>query len=135
MFIGELTWRDCARMRASGWVVNPVWKTCRKLQNVRMRAERDPELASLIAARTLHAGRPSSSEHRQECLCHQMRRLSFLVVVGVDFGEAGPFFREIFEGEDGGYRADGNARAAVDALIGIDVELGGGFEVAFVLAR
>src|SRR5271170_3285792 len=56
-------------------------------------------------------------------------------VVGVDGGVAGPLFRQVFEGEDGGYRADGDAGAAVDAFDGIDVELLFGVVAGLVFAR
>src|SRR5690606_36424712 len=45
------------------------------------------------------------------------------VPVGVLFDERGPLLRHVLFGEDGVYRALGLARPAVDALIGIDVEL------------
>src|SRR5271168_42105 len=56
-------------------------------------------------------------------------------VVGVDWGVAGPLFRQVFEGEDGGYGADGDAGAAVDAFDGIDVELLFGVVAGLVFAR
>ena len=46
----------------------------------------------------------------------------FLVVLRVDFCKALPLFRQVIQGEDGGNGADRDARAAVNALDGIDVE-------------
>jgi hypothetical protein len=43
-------------------------------------------------------------------------------ILGVELGKRVPFFREIIECEDGRDRANGYARAAVDALHRIDVE-------------
>src|SRR3990170_2319819 len=45
-----------------------------------------------------------------------------LVVVGVPLRELGPLLRQIFQHEDGGHRTDGDAGAAVDALLRVDVE-------------
>ena len=45
-----------------------------------------------------------------------------------------PFFRQIFEREDGGHRADWNAGAAIDAFSRMDVELRFRLKIRFVLA-
>jgi hypothetical protein len=58
-----------------------------------------------------------------------------LIKVGVNRRKTGPLLRKIFQCENRRHRANGNARAAVNALIGIDEELFLGFEVSFVLAR
>lgn len=61
--------------------------------------------------------------------------LHFLEVVGVDLRVLGPLFGEILESENGGYGANGDASAAVDALIGIDVKLLRGLELGLVFSR
>src|SRR5271156_5922066 len=61
-------------------------------------------------------------------------RLFFGVIVCVDWSIGRPLFREIFEGEDGGYGADGDAGAAVDAFDGIDVQPRFGVVAGFVFA-
>jgi hypothetical protein len=55
--------------------------------------------------------------------------------LSVQFGKAGPFFRYIFGGEDGGNRANGNTSTAVDAFYRIDVQHCFGFEFFFVFFR
>src|SRR5215472_11845441 len=56
------------------------------------------------------------------------------VPVGIHWGEAGPFLRQIFKGKNRGHRTDRHARAAVDAFRGVDVELRLGCEFRFILA-
>ena len=51
-----------------------------------------------------------------------MIRWLLAVVSGVAGGKISPFLRKIVESEDGGDRADRNARAAIDALYGIDIK-------------
>src|SRR5258708_4394750 len=68
--------------------------------------------------------------------CEEAELLSLLCVpIGVDGGEAIPFFREVFECENSGHRANGNAGATVDALSGVNVKLRFRFESRFILAR
>src|SRR3989304_2879303 len=57
----------------------------------------------------------------------------FPVVLGVDLDERAPFVGELFLGKDGGDRADRLARAAVDAGLGVDIELLRSLESLFVL--
>ncbi len=59
----------------------------------------------------------------------------FCVPISVDRREAIPLFREIFEGENSGHRANGYAGSAIDAFGRVDVELRLGLEGRFVLAR
>src|SRR5216684_7548721 len=58
----------------------------------------------------------------------------FCVPIGVDRGEAIPLFREIFERENSGYRANGYAGATINAFGRVDVELRFRLESRFVLA-
>src|SRR5712692_2769699 len=65
-----------------------------------------------------------------------LRRLRLLrVPVGVERREARPLLRQILKGENSGYRADGHARAAIDALDRTDVKLGFFFKGRFIFAR
>src|SRR6266852_8622606 len=59
----------------------------------------------------------------------------FCVPIGVDWGEAIPLFRKIFERENSGDRANGYASAAIDAFGRVDVQLRLSLERRFVLAR
>jgi hypothetical protein len=59
----------------------------------------------------------------------------FCVPVSVDWREAVPFFREIFEGENSGHWANGDTGATINAFGGVDVELRLSLESRFVLAR
>ena len=52
--------------------------------------------------------------------------------LGVLLGEICPFFGEIVESKDGGYGADGDTGAAIDALDWIDIEHLLAFELWFV---
>jgi hypothetical protein len=58
-----------------------------------------------------------------------------LVPIGVDRSKRGPLLWKVFEREYRSHGANWNARAAVNALIGINKELLLGFEVGFILAR
>src|SRR5208283_6169989 len=73
-------------------------------------------------------------------LWHRVAPLSaisilLLVILRVDLDEALPLFRKVIQGEDGGDGADRNARAAVNALHRVDVELRQVGEVPFIFAR
>jgi hypothetical protein len=61
--------------------------------------------------------------------------LDFLEVVGVDLRVLGPLFGKILESENRRDRANGHAGAAVDALVGIDVELLRCLELRLVFSR
>src|SRR5262245_60190034 len=61
------------------------------------------------------------------------RRLALFVPVDFHLREALPLLGQLLEGEDGLDRADGNAGAAVDACLGVDVELRLGLELGLVL--
>ena len=76
--------------------------------------------ASLDRARVRTRGRhPRCTQAPSDALCPRL----LLIVLRVDFGETRPLFRQIIQGEDGGNGANRDARAAVDALHGIDIEL------------
>ncbi len=56
-----------------------------------------------------------------------------VVVVRVEFGEAGELGRKLFQSENGVGRADRNACAAIDAIVRIHIKLGRIREAAFIL--
>jgi hypothetical protein len=56
-----------------------------------------------------------------------------IVVVGVEFSETREFRRKFIERMNGVGRADRNASAAIDAIVGIDIELRGVGETTLVL--
>ena len=56
------------------------------------------------------------------------------VPVRIDLREARPLFWKVFDGEDCRYRADWDAGTAVNAFIGIDVELRCSRKLAFVFS-
>src|SRR6267378_1211880 len=58
----------------------------------------------------------------------------FCVPIGVDWREAVPLFGKIFERENGGHGADGNASATIDAFGRVNIELRFGLERRFVFA-
>jgi hypothetical protein len=60
--------------------------------------------------------------------------LLLFVPIGVNRGELLPFFRQIFQSEDGGHRTNWDACAAIDALNRADVQHGLVLESRFVLA-
>src|SRR5581483_3171978 len=65
-----------------------------------------------------------------------VRELSFFrVPVGVDLGEVLPFLREIVERENRSHGANRNTGSAVNALHGIDVELGLALVRRLIFAR
>ena len=51
----------------------------------------------------------------------------------VAFREGCPFFRQIVKSEDSRHRTDGDASTAIDAIVGVHVELGNIGKVRFVL--
>src|SRR5258708_18189964 len=61
-------------------------------------------------------------------------QLLLRVPVSVDGCEALPLLRQVFEGEDGGYRANRDASAAIDAFRWINEELLLAFKLGLVLA-
>src|SRR5690242_14529959 len=67
--------------------------------------------------------------------CNAQLFPSFGVPIGVDWCEAGPLLRQIFESKNGGYRTNGDACAAIDAFGGMDVKLRFGGEFRLILAR
>src|SRR6267143_3448343 len=59
----------------------------------------------------------------------------FCIPISVDWREAIPLFREIFERENSGHRANRYASATVDTFGRVDVELSLSLESRFILAR
>src|SRR6266481_2798084 len=57
------------------------------------------------------------------------------VPIGVDGGEALPLFRQVFQGKNGGYRANRNAGATIDAFRRVDIQLLFAVELRLILAR
>src|SRR5215471_14282762 len=81
---------------------------------------------------------PKRKEPRKAGLCSSpeiQEALLLGVPVGVNGSEVLPLFRKIFEGKNGGYRANRDASAAIDTFDGIDIEHRFALMIGFVLAR
>jgi hypothetical protein len=79
------------------------------------------------------AGAPNKEAPRK--IWTNYGELLLFVKRGVNGSKFGPLFREVFESEDRGYRANWHACAAVDTFDGIDVEHRFGFVRGLVFAR
>jgi hypothetical protein len=57
------------------------------------------------------------------------------IPIGVDGRETIPLFRQILERKDGGHWTDRDARSAIDAFRGMDIQLCFALELCLILAR
>src|SRR5215472_16797979 len=73
---------------------------------------------------------PPESLWEKECLLPALG-----VPVNIDWSEAGPLFRQIFQRKNGGHRANRDARTAIDALGRMDVQLRFRSELRLIFAR
>ena len=84
------------------------------------------------------SGTPQRAEQNRTnpVASEQTRLLSlFCVPIGVDRREAIPLFGQVLERKDGRHRADRDARSAIDAFRGMDIQLCFALEIGFILAR
>src|SRR5579863_4946153 len=95
-----------------------------------LRARHEPGPVHLLQFKKREPGAPSA----RRCTFSDSEPL-FLVVLRVNLGEILPLFRQVIQGEDSGDGADRHARATVNALHRIDIELFQFREFLFVLAR
>jgi heme/copper-type cytochrome/quinol oxidase subunit 4 len=70
------------------------------------------------------------------CACHQQGQHAKLAtkIIGIDLNVMLPLLRHIFVAEDRFDRTSWLARATINTLIGIDVEMFDGFKLSFIFA-
>src|SRR5437667_12467311 len=87
-----------------------------------------------LAKKKRHTEARRARPLQNKCVAKTGLLTLFCVPISVDWREAVPLFRKIFERKDGGHRAHGNAGATVDAFSRVDVELSFSFESRFIFA-
>src|SRR5256885_14399338 len=126
---------------------NAPARTC-KLSPERHRANHlrpfDASTKAVDAARQFRIKSAKTYTPKREAACRSMppnsedartfNQLLLRVPIRVDRRIALPLFRQVFQRENRGHRADRHARAAIDAFRGIDVQLLLGFMLRLVLA-
>src|ERR1700687_4926147 len=94
-----------------------------------------PATRKKIAAPPWLWGRRRKAFQRDFATFDRSESAFLCVPVRVDRCEAGPLLRQVFEGEDCGYRTDRNTSAAINALHWANVKLGLRFEIRLIFPR